>query len=182
MLPSHKEQPGSVTKSSMMLRHNSYHSNGFDVARIAKVNHRSYQSNGFGVARIAKVSHNSYHSNGFDVARIASYKSELRRLSERFYVRGGASECGGGVGLRRSFLVRDLRGGVWKVQHRGNLGGLEAVRHPRSQRGAGRPVGDCQRLFHKNKVLLPPKGPLVLPDKNSSGSTLRGQAKRERQR
>ena len=40
---------------------------------------------------------NGYHSNGFDVARIASYKSELRRLSERFYVRvsvGG--ECGGG--------------------------------------------------------------------------------------
>ena len=166
MLHSHKEQSGSMAKSSMMLRHNSYHSN---------------HSNGFDVARIAKVNLKSYHSNGFDVARIASYKSELRRLSERFYVRGGASECGGGVGLRRSFLVRDLRGGVWKVQHRGNLGGLEAVRHPRSQRGAGRP-GDCQRLFHKNKVLLPPKGPLVLPDKNSSGSTLRGQAKREKQR
>ena len=176
MLPSHKEQPGSVTKSSMMLRHNSYHSNGFDVARIAKVNHRSYHSNGFGVARIAKVSHNSYHSNGFDVARIASYKSELRRLSERFYVRGGASEGGGGVGLRRCFLVRDLRGGVWKVQHRGNLGGLEAVRH-RSQRGA-RPVGDCQRMFHKNRVLLAAKGSMVSPDKSSSGNP----AKKERQR
>ena len=148
MLHSHKEQHGSMA-ASMMLHHN------------------------------------SYTSNGFDVARIASYKSELRRLSERFYVRaasGVGGECGGGVGLRRFFLVRDLRGGVWKVQHRGNLGGLEAVRHPRSQRGAGRPVGDCQRLFHKNKVLLPPKGPLVLPDKNSSGNPLRGQAKKERQR
>ena len=121
---------------------------------------------------------NSYHSNGFDVARIASYKSELRRLSERFYVRGASvgGECGGGVGLRRSFLVRDLRGGVWRVQHRGNLGGLQAVRH-RSQKG------DCQRMFHKSRVLLvAPKGHLVLPDKNTSGNQLGGQAKRARQR
>ena len=130
MLHSHKEQRGSMA-ASMMLHHN------------------------------------SYHSNGFDVARIASYKSELRRLSERFYVRGARGECGGGVGLRRYFLVRDLRGGVWKVQHRGNLGGVQAVRH-RSQGGG--PVAYC-----KNKVLQAPKGPLVLPDKQTSGNPLRGQ-------
>ena len=122
ILQSNKEQPG----SSMMLRHNK-----------------------------------NYHSNGFDVARIASYKSELRRLSERFYVRGAASECGGGVGLRRCFLVRDLRGGVWKVQHRG-MGGLEAVRHNRSSG----PEGDCKRLFQKNRVFLAPKG----PDRSTSGN------------
>ena len=149
MLNSHKEQPGSVATSSMMLRHN------------------------------------SYHSNGFDVARIASYKSELRRLSERFYVRGASAggECGGGVGLRRCFLVRDLRGDVWRVQQRGNLEGLQAVRH-RSQKAG--PMGDGQRMFQKNRVLLAPnlgpKGPMVLPDKSTSVNSLRGQTKRGRQR
>ena len=138
MLHSHKEQHGSMA-ASMMLHHN------------------------------------SYTSNGFDVARIASYKSELRRLSERFYVRaasGVGGECGGAVGLRRCFLVRDLRGGVWKVQHRGNLEGVQAVRHWPKRGG---PVADCQRVFNKNRVLLVPKGPLLLPDKQTSGNPLRGQ-------
>ena len=95
-------------------------------------------------------SRSGYHSNGFDVARIASYKSELRRLSERFYVRvsvGG--ECGGGVGLRRCFLVRDLRGGVWRVQHRGHVGGLQAVRQH------GVPKKDERRIYRKNGGVQP---------------------------
>lgn len=57
-------------------------------------------------------------SNGYDVSRLASYKSELRRLSERFYERrggGGVRGGGRGAGVRRSFVVRDLRGGVWRV-------------------------------------------------------------------
>ena len=117
----------------------------------------------------------SYKSNGFDEARIASYKSELRRLSERFYVRASVGgECGGGVGLRRCFLVRDLRGGVWKVEHRGSLGGLQALRH------RPRRMEDGQRMFQKNRVQLEAKAPMVLPAKDISG--LRMQSKRARQR
>ena len=107
---------------------------------------------------------NGYHSNGFDVARIASYKSELRRLSERFYVRVSAGgECGGGVGLRRCFLVRDLRGGVWRVQHRGHVGGLQAVRQH------GVPKKDGQRIYRKNGKVKPSLKPLEEPQRKFSG-------------
>ena len=116
-----------------------------------------------------------YHSNGFDVARIASYKSELRRLSERFYVRvsvGG--ECGGGVGLRRCFLVRDLRGGVWRVQHRGHMGGLQAVRQ------YGVPKKDGRRIYRKNGEVQPSLKPPEEPQRKSSGYYKK--SSRERQR
>ena len=116
-----------------------------------------------------------YHSNGFDVARIASYKSELRRLSERFYVRvsvGG--ECGGGVGLRRCFLVRDLRGGVWRVQHRGHVGGLQAVRQH------GVPKKDERRIYRKNGGGQPSLKPPEEPQRKFSGHNKK--PSRERQR
>ena len=116
-----------------------------------------------------------YHSNGFDVARIASYKSELRRLTERFYVRvsvGG--ECGGGVGLRRCFLVRDLRGGVWRVQHRGHVGGLQAVR----QHGA--PKKDGRRIYRKKGEVQPPLKPSEEPQRKFNG--YHKNSSRERQR
>ena len=116
-----------------------------------------------------------YHSNGFDVARIASYKSELRRLSERFYVRvsvGG--ECGGGVGLRRCFLVRDLRGGVWRVQHRGHMGGLQAVRQH------GVPKKDERRIYRKKGEVQPPLKPSEEPQKKFSSHYKK--SSRERQR
>ena len=116
-----------------------------------------------------------YHSNGFDVARIASYKSELRRLSERFYVRvsvGG--ECGGGVGLRRCFLVRDLRGGVWRVQHRGHMGGLQAVRQH------GVPKKDERRIYRKNGEVQPSRKPPEEPQRKFSGHNKK--PSRERQR
>ena len=116
-----------------------------------------------------------YHSNGFDVARIASYKSELRRLSERFYVRvsvGG--ECGGGVGLRRCFLVRDLRGGVWRVQHRGHVGGLQAVRQ------YGVPKKDGRRIYRKNGEVQPSLKPPEEPQREFCGHNKK--PSRERQR
>ena len=116
-----------------------------------------------------------YHSNGFDVARIASYKSELRRLSERFYVRvsvGG--ECGGGVGLRRCFLVRDLRGGVWRVQHRGHVGGLQAVRQH------GVPKKDERRIYRKKGEVQPPLKPSEEPQRKFTGHYKK--PSRERQR
>ena len=116
-----------------------------------------------------------YHSNGFDVARIASYKSELRRLSERFYVRvsvGG--ECGGGVGLRRCFLVRDLRGGVWRVQHRGHMGGLQAVRQ------YSVPKKDGRMIYRKKGEAQPPLKPSEEPQRKFNG--YHKNSSRERQR
>ena len=54
-------------------------------------------------------------SNGYDVSRLASYKSELQRCSERFYVKGRR-----GSPLRETFIVKDLRGGVWRVRRSRN--------------------------------------------------------------